>query len=215
MNNKVKSLNLLNTSFDNPHGLHSENHYTTAYDLARIASYAMKNDVFKEICCTKKYNLEGSINDQKVFFNKNKLLSTFDGANGIKTGYTKDAGKCLVSSAERDGTQLICVVLDSYNIWVDSMNLLDRAFEQFKRSTSSEVSMEVYKKLVNIFASLGSDLLEKFGSTNIVSILQTNEKIPSNKIVKAVEEALKNKNNKTKQDLVEDVEEQLKFYLNK
>ena len=75
--------------------------------------------------------------------------------------------------------------------------------------------MEVYKKLVNIFASLGSDLLEKFGSNNIVSILQTNEKIPSNKIVKVVEEALKNKNNKTKQDLVEDVEEQLKFYLNK
>lgn len=151
MNNKVKSLNLLNTSFDNPHGLHSENHYTTAYDLARIASYAMKNEVFKEICCTKKYNLEGAVNDQKVFFNKNKLLSTFDGANGIKTGYTKDAGKCLVSSAERDGTQLICVVLDSYNIWVDSMNLLDRAFEQFKSVKIIEKGSIIFSKGENSF----------------------------------------------------------------
>lgn len=92
---------------------------------------------------------------------------------------------------------------------------INTAFEQFKRSTSSEVSMEVYKKLVNIFASLGADFLEKFGSDNIISLLQNNEKIPSNKIVTAVETALKNKSNKNKQDLVEDVEEQLKFYLNR
>lgn len=91
---------------------------------------------------------------------------------------------------------------------------LNTAFEQFKRTTG-DVSMETYKKLVNIFASLGHDLLEKFGSSNIVSLLQNNERIPSNKIVNAVKNALDNKNNKTKQDLVEDVEEALKFYLNK
>ena len=91
---------------------------------------------------------------------------------------------------------------------------LNTAFEQFKRTTG-DVSMETYKKLVNIFASLGHDLLEKFGSSNIVSLLQNNERIPSNKIVNAVKNALDNKNNKTKQDLVEDVEDALKFYLNK
>lgn len=91
---------------------------------------------------------------------------------------------------------------------------LNTAFEQFKRTTG-DVSMETYKKLVNIFASLGHDLLEKFGSSNIVSLLQNNERIPSNKIVNAVKNALDNKNNKTKQDIVEDVEDALKFYLNK
>ena len=92
---------------------------------------------------------------------------------------------------------------------------INTAFEQFKRSTSSEVSMEVYKKLVNIFASLGHDLLEKFDSDNIISLLQNNDKIPSTKIVEAVKEALDDKSNTTKQDLVEYVEEKLKFYLNK
>lgn len=92
---------------------------------------------------------------------------------------------------------------------------INTAFEQFKRSTSSEFSMEIYKKLVNIFASLGSNILEQFGSDNIVSLLQNNEKIPSNKIVDAVKEAIGDESNITTQDLVEDVEEALKFYLNK
>lgn len=135
--------------------------------------------------------------------------NTTRGRLGKELGYGLKMNKDALLSKAEDIEKFIRLSKDYDN------ERINTAFEQFKRSTSSEVSMEVYKKLVNIFASLGSDLLEKFGSKNIVSILQTNEKIPSNKIVKAVEEALKNKNNKTKQDLVEDVEEQLKFYLNK
>lgn len=135
--------------------------------------------------------------------------NTTRGRLGKELGYGLKMNKDALLSKAEDIEKFIRLSKDYDN------ERINTAFEQFKRSTSSEVSMEVYKKLVNIFASLGSDLLEKFGSKNIVSILQTNEKIPSNKIVKVVEEALKNKNNKTKQDLVEDVEEQLKFYLNK
>ena len=135
--------------------------------------------------------------------------NTTRGRLGKELGYGLKMNKDALLSKAEDIEKFIRLSKDYDN------ERINTAFEQFKRSTSSEVSMEVYKKLVNIFASLGSDLLEKFGSKNIVSILQTNEKIPSNKIVKAVEEALKNKNNKIKQDLVEDVEEQLKFYLNK
>ena len=135
--------------------------------------------------------------------------NTTRGRLGKELGYGLKMNKDALLSKAEDIEKFIRLSKDYDN------ERINTAFEQFKRSTSSEVSMEAYKKLVNIFASLGSDLLEKFGSKNIVSILQTNEKIPSNKIVKAVEEALKNKNNKTKQDLVEDVEEQLKFYLNK
>lgn len=135
--------------------------------------------------------------------------NTTRGRLGKELGYGLKMNKDALLSKAEDIEKFIRLSKDYDN------ERINTAFEQFKKSTSSEVSMEVYKKLVNIFASLGSDLLEKFGSKNIVSILQTNEKIPSNKIVKAVEEALKNKNNKTKQDLVEDVEEQLKFYLNK
>lgn len=135
--------------------------------------------------------------------------NTTRGRFGKELGYGLRMNKNDLLSKAEDIEKFIRLSKDYDN------ERINQAFEQFKRSTSSEVSMEVYKKLVNIFASLGSDLLEKFGSTNIVSILQANEKIPSNKIVKAVEEALKNKNNKTKQDLVEDVEEALKFYLNK
>ena len=135
--------------------------------------------------------------------------NTTRGRFGKELGYGLRMNKNDLLSKAEDIEKFIRLSKDYDN------ERINQAFEQFKRSTSSEVSPEVYKKLVNIFASLGSKLLEKFGSTNIVSILQTNEKIPSNKIVKAVEDALKNKNNKTEQDLVEDVEEQLKFYLNK
>ena len=135
--------------------------------------------------------------------------NTTRGRLGKELGYGLKMNKDALLSKAEDIEKFIRLSKDYDN------ERINTAFEQFKRTTSSEVSMEVYKKLVNIFASLGSDLLEKFGSTNIVSILQTNEKIPSNKIVKAVEEALKNKNNKTKKDLVEDIEAQLKFYLNK
>ena len=126
MNQKVAELGLYNTNFTNPHGLDDDNHYTTAFDLAMIAKYAMENDVFRDIVSTKKStiplnNSEGT----RVLVNHNKLLRSYKGANGIKTGYTKRCGRCFVSSAEVDGVNLICVTLNAPNDWHDHSTLLD------------------------------------------------------------------------------------------
>lgn len=135
--------------------------------------------------------------------------NTTRGRFGKELGYGLRMNKNDLLSKAEDIEKFIRLSKDYDN------ERINQAFEQFKRTTSSEVSPEVYKKLVNIFASLGSKLLEQFGSDNIVSLLQNNEKIPSNKIVDAVKEAIGNKSNKTSQDLVENVEEILKFYINK
>ena len=128
MNKKAKELGLENTNFVNPHGLHDDNHYTTAYDLAVISSYAMKNKIFREIVSTKVHIMDST---EDIFINKNKFLSKFEDANGIKTGYTKVAGRCLVSSALKGGIQLICVVLNCPDMWNASINLLDYAYSKY------------------------------------------------------------------------------------
>jgi len=129
MNKKAKEIGALNTNFTNPHGLHSKNHYTTAYDLALITREALKNETFKEIVKTKLYvaDREGF----KYFYNKNKTLAEFDGGDGVKTGYTMAAGRCLVASATRNDMQLLSVVLDAPNWFQDSYRLLDFSFEQY------------------------------------------------------------------------------------
>ncbi|MBO5889130.1 MAG: D-alanyl-D-alanine carboxypeptidase, partial [Clostridia bacterium] len=104
MNETAKKYGAVNSNFTNPHGLHDENHYTTAYDLALITAGAMKNPVFKEIVSTKRINISNETeNYDRVLINKNKMLTFYEGRNGVKTGYTKKAGRCLVSSAERNG----------------------------------------------------------------------------------------------------------------
>lgn len=131
MNEKAKIIGANNTNFTNPHGLHDENHYTTAADMALITRYAFKNNMFKNIVSTKKTDIK--INDEiRIIYNKNKLLSEYSGGNGVKTGYTIDAGKCLVFSCARDGMQLIGVILDSADIWVDSKFILDYAFDNYE-----------------------------------------------------------------------------------
>lgn len=133
MNEKARELNALNTHFTNPHGLDNKNHYTTAYDLANIASYAMGNEIFKKIVSTEKKSISWSNHQwNRSLLNKNKILRNYEGGNGIKTGYTTKAGKCLVASAFKDNMQLISVVLKSKDIWEDSTNLLDHAFDNYK-----------------------------------------------------------------------------------
>lgn len=127
MNEKAALIGANNTHFENPHGLHKEGHYTTAKDLAKISAYAMKNKTFAEIVSTKVYKGE-----RGTYLNKNKLLSTMDGANGIKTGYTKAAGRCLVSSATRDGNTLVCVVLDCPPMYETSKSLMEECFEKYR-----------------------------------------------------------------------------------
>ncbi len=129
MNQTAKKIGAINSNFVNPHGLHDDNHYTTAYDLAKIACYAMKNSAFREIVGTKKVRIPFTTrNTVRLLVNKNKMLSEFEGSTGIKTGYTKKAGRCLVSSCTRNGMELICVVLNCPPMFERSKELLSDYF---------------------------------------------------------------------------------------
>ncbi len=133
MNETAKGLNLTQTHFENPHGLPAEGHQTTALELAQITRRAYAYESFRTIVSTvrKKIPWQGRDYD-RVLTNKNKMLRLYEGANGVKTGYTKKAGRCLVSGARRNGMQLICVVLGCPDMWNESMALLDTAFEQYE-----------------------------------------------------------------------------------
>ncbi len=126
MNDKAYLLGLENTHFVNPNGLDAPNHYSTAKDMARLSAYAMDNPIFAMTVSTKNVNV-GS----RVLKNHNKLLWQLDGADGIKTGYTKAAGRILVSSACRNGRRLICVTMDAPDDWNDHKNLLNSGFQDY------------------------------------------------------------------------------------
>ena len=136
MNKKARDIGALNTNFKNPHGLDDENHYTTALDLALITREAMKNKKFREIVSTKTYSIpmEGESWD-RALKNHNKLLWNYAGCNGVKTGFTKRCGRCLVSSAEKDEQELICVTLNAPDDWNDHKYLLDYGFKNYKTKT--------------------------------------------------------------------------------
>ncbi len=133
MNETAQKIGAYNTHFANPNGLPSKDHYTTAYDLALISAYAMSNDYFREIVKTQYKTLpwEGHEWD-RVVKNKNKILWNYEGGNGIKTGYTKAAGRCLAAAAERDGMQLIAVALDAPDMFSDCTAALNFGFENYK-----------------------------------------------------------------------------------
>jgi len=134
MNDKAKAMGALDTHFVNPHGLYQANHYSTAYDLALIARGAIRYPVFNEIVKTQKYVLERSKNkNDLVLFNQSKFLKNYAGADGIKSGYTKQSGRCYVGSATRDGWRLISVVLKSPNVSQETAALMDYGFGSFKR----------------------------------------------------------------------------------
>ena len=132
MNETARKCGANDTNFVTPHGLHDDNHYTTARDLAKISAYAMKNATFREIVSSKKHTMPWAGHDcDRVILNKNKILTTFDGGDGIKTGYTKKAGRCLVASATRDGMTIISVVLDCGPMFEECRNLMEKAFEEY------------------------------------------------------------------------------------
>ncbi|MBQ8393018.1 MAG: D-alanyl-D-alanine carboxypeptidase [Clostridia bacterium] len=138
MNDKAKELGLNNTHFTNPHGLDNEEHYTTALDLARLAAYAMENSRFEEIVSTRRKVIPLSDDGSRVLINHNKLLRLYEDAIGVKTGFTKRSGRCLVSCGERNGVRLICVTLNAPNDWNDHKQLLDYGFSQFERINLAE-----------------------------------------------------------------------------
>lgn len=141
---RAQELGCTNTVFRTPHGLPCEGHYTTAHDLALIAREAMGHETFREIVSTTRATIpwEGHAYS-RVLCNKNKLLSTYDGATGIKTGYTKKAGRCLVFGAERDGMRIIGVVLNCPDWFDEAARLMDLAFERYESVTMLEAGETV------------------------------------------------------------------------
>lgn len=146
MNEQVSLMGLKNTNFVTPHGLHDDNHYTSAYDLAYITCEALKNADFAEIVKTKVYKFQLPTGENKCYINKNKLLNLYDGCIGVKTGYTKKAGRCLVSAAERNGVKIVSVVLNQYDMWNLSMNNLNKGFSQ-THSVQIAKANEVFAKV--------------------------------------------------------------------
>ncbi|WP_445669843.1 D-alanyl-D-alanine carboxypeptidase family protein [Paenibacillus sp. FSL R5-0810] len=132
MNQKAQELGLTNTHFMNPHGLDHDEHYSSANDVARMTAYALQNPTFKEIVKTptKRAPNPNESWDYK-WDNKNKMLRLYEGADGVKTGFTKKAFRCLVSSATRNGQQIAAVTLNDGNDWNDHANMLDYGFNHF------------------------------------------------------------------------------------
>lgn len=135
MNERAKQMGLTHTHFENPHGLPSDNHYTTARELALIAAEALKNDTFAQIVSTKKKKLDYH---GLVIENSNRLLSSYEYTTGVKTGFTKAAGRCLVTSAKKDGVTLINVTLNDGNDWQDHTEMFEEGFRRVSSYTLYE-----------------------------------------------------------------------------
>lgn len=168
MNQKAQELNLTHTHFVTPHGLDDEEHYTTAYELAILTDYALKNKEFCKIVKTKTTTIH--VNGYpRTISNTNELLGNLDGVYGVKTGFTFEAGRCLVSSCKRNGMDIIVVVLgadtknhrtqDSIKIinyiydnfeYVDISNYIKESFEKYKTYYEPNVSLYKTTDLPNI-----------------------------------------------------------------
>ncbi|WP_169081855.1 D-alanyl-D-alanine carboxypeptidase family protein [Paenibacillus sp. PL91] len=132
MNEKATFLGLKQTQFKNPHGLDEDGHFSSANDLAKLTAYALKNDVFAEIVSTKVKKVPNPHEKWEYSYtNKNKMLTMYEGADGVKTGYTKKSLRCLVSSATRHGQQLAAVTINDSDDWSDHRKMLDWGFGHY------------------------------------------------------------------------------------
>ena len=154
MNKKATELGLTNSHFVTPHGLDDDEHYTTAYELALITDYALNIPKFKEIVGTKSCNI--SINGiARSIFNTNELLGNMNGVDGVKTGFTGNAMRCLVTSCTRDGNQIITIVLGAdtkKDRTLDSKKLIEYAFSNYTRINLEDIAKENFEnwKQINI-----------------------------------------------------------------
>ncbi len=151
MNKKAKELKLENTNFVTPHGLDDSNHYTTAYELALLTNYALKNETFKSIVACKNYSFTFD-GYSKTINNTNELLGNVSGVYGVKTGFTFDAGRCLVSACKRNDLDIIVVVLGANTKKIrtqDSYNLINYIFNNFQYVNVSKSINESFSNLSN------------------------------------------------------------------
>lgn len=169
MNEKAKEIGLENTHFVTPHGLDSDEHYTTAYELALLTDYALKNETFADIVKTKTCNI--SINGtSRTISNTNELLGNLNGVYGVKTGFTNGAGRCLVTAVKRDDLDIICIVLgaDTKKIrTTDSVKLIEYAYANFKNIDLQTKIEEEFNNWKNI--NEGRINIEK-GIKNVINL---------------------------------------------
>lgn len=178
MNQKAAEIGMKNTHFETVSGLDSERHYSTAYDMAILGAAALQNVEFRKICGQKSERVfYGNPPYARTLSNHNRLLAEYPGAIGIKTGFTKKSGRCLVSAAERDGVTLIAVTLRAPNDWSDHRKLLDYGFSVMQKreysdfvkditvpvvgGTASRVSARLYSAAVLPVADIASELRVK------------------------------------------------------
>jgi len=144
MNSRAKELGLMNTNFVTPSGLDAKGHFTTAYDLAMLAGYALQNPDFLEICSSSRAIISfGDPPYNRYFTNHNRLLKELDGCIGVKTGFTDTAKRCLVSAAERDGVRLVCVTLNCPDDWNTHKKLIETCFSRVKLAPSEAELPEI------------------------------------------------------------------------
>lgn len=149
MNQKAAEIGMKNTHFDSVSGLDTDSHYSTAYDMALLTAYALENPKFRSICSEKSERVYyGNPPYAQTLYNHNRLLSSYEGAIGVKTGFTKKSGRCLVSAAERDGVTLIAVTLNAPDDWNDHKKLLDYGFSVAKLYDASALQGDLSVKVV-------------------------------------------------------------------
>lgn len=167
MNETAAKIGLENTHFTNPHGLDHEEHYTTAADLARLTAYALKNEDFRTIVSTYKRQipLRGD-EGVRVLVNHNKLLRLSDDVIGVKTGFTKHSGRCLVSAAERDGVCVIAVTLNAPDDWNDHLTMLESGLAEYESYTLAEAG-EFTVELPCVGAENGYVMLQNRDSLSV------------------------------------------------
>ena len=133
MNRKARALGLESSHFTNPHGLDDEQHYTTARELAQLTRAALQNELIRTIVSTRKATIpHDATGGNRLLVNHNKMLRFYEGCIGVKTGFTKRSGRCLVSAAERDGVTLISVTLNAPDDWNDHSAMLDYGFSRYE-----------------------------------------------------------------------------------
>lgn len=176
MNQRARELGLQNTHFLNTHGLEAEGHYSSAYDLAILTKKALSYPVFAEVVKTKSKTIPwaGRADEDRILLNQNRLLSRYEGAIGVKTGYTKQAGNCVVGAARRGEMILIAVSMNSSTVYDDLKNMLDFGFDNYKMVTLGESN----DFLGEVKVIKGDSKVEKVRPASNISLAATDAEIP-------------------------------------
>ncbi len=187
MNEKAKEIGMYSTSFETPSGLDGENHYSTAFDMALLGAYAIRNPEFRCICSAESMIVYyGAPPYRRVLTNHNKLLKMYDGAFGIKTGFTKKSGRCLVSAVEKDGKTLVAVTLSAPDDWNDHIKMYDYAFEKV---SSVKLSTEVDNIRFNIVGGTKKKISVNIDGIPAITATNSNLKYSTEILIKQFEYA--------------------------